>query len=189
MIQPANAKLSFSQLLLKEFDIMLTSALLRSLNLLGSGPLGMRVRAILLRGLGYKVGQGALLSTDIFIHSRRNDVRIGKGAFINKGVHFDALSPVHIGQFCDIGFNTVFTTSSHELISNYQTRRPSRPAGTITIEDHVWIGCNVIILGGVTIGHGSVIAAGSIITKNVPPDTLVRGDAARPVRSLQATAS
>ena len=55
----------------------------------------------------------------------------------------------------------------------------------ITIEDFVWLGCNVIILGGVTIGRGSVVCAGSLVHKDIPPEVLVAGSPARVVKSLK----
>ena len=52
----------------------------------------------------------------------------------------------------------------------------------ITIGDRVWIGCRAIILAGVTIGEGSVVAAGSVVTRDVPPGTLVAGNPAKVIR-------
>jgi acetyltransferase-like isoleucine patch superfamily enzyme len=54
----------------------------------------------------------------------------------------------------------------------------------VTIEDNVWIGMRAMILGGVTLGRGSVVAAGAVVTKDVPPRTLVAGVPARVIRAL-----
>jgi acetyltransferase-like isoleucine patch superfamily enzyme len=54
----------------------------------------------------------------------------------------------------------------------------------VTIDDDVWIGCNVVVLKGVTIGRGAVIGAGSIVTTDVPPYVLVAGNPARFIRDL-----
>ena len=55
----------------------------------------------------------------------------------------------------------------------------------VVLEDHVWLGAGVTVLKGVTIGHDAVVAAGAIVTKDVPPLTLVAGVPARPVRQLR----
>lgn len=55
----------------------------------------------------------------------------------------------------------------------------------VTVEDRVWIGCNVIVLSGVTIGTGSIIAAGSVVTKDVPPHSLVAGNPAKVIRETE----
>ena len=56
----------------------------------------------------------------------------------------------------------------------------------VTIEDNVWIGGSVSIIGGVTIGRNSVVAAGSVVIRDVPPDTLVAGNPARVIRKITA---
>ena len=153
--------------------------------MLGPGHVGCNVRTGLLRLLGYKLGKQVKLSTDIVIHTRSSNIVIDTGSFINRGVHFDASAPIHIGQHCNIGFNTSFTTSLHNLYSNYISKRPTTPSNPIVIQDYVWLGCNVTVLGGVTIGHGSVVAAGSLVTKDIPPDSLAMGIPAKVVRSLK----
>jgi acetyltransferase-like isoleucine patch superfamily enzyme len=64
----------------------------------------------------------------------------------------------------------------HTITGNEYENKP------IVIEDNVWIGCNVIILKGVTIGAGSIVAAGSIVTKNVPADSIVAGNPAKVIK-------
>lgn len=64
----------------------------------------------------------------------------------------------------------------HKLDSDEETFRP------VKIGDRCWIGCNSIILKGVTLGEGAVVAAGSVVTKDVPPRTLVGGNPARVLR-------
>lgn len=169
----------------KELNIILTNILSRILNLIGSGTFGCIVRANILRLLGFSIGRGVRFSSDIFIHRRYNHVMIGDGSFINRGVYFDAPAPVTIGKHCDIGFNTVFTTTQHVLHTDYRKRRPAFPSKPIVVEDFVWIGCNVIVLDGVTIGQGSVVAAGSVVTKDIPPNSLAMGTPARVVRTLE----
>ena len=70
------------------------------------------------------------------------------------------------------------------ILENYYhgTEDNSVQSAPVIIEDRVWIGCNVIVLAGVTIGRGSIIAAGSVVTKSVPPGMLVAGNPAKEIR-------
>jgi maltose O-acetyltransferase len=170
-----------------ELSIFFTNLLMNGLNLWGPGSIGCKTRAFVLRKLGYQIGTGVRLSTDISIHSRHKHLSIGDKTFINKRVIFDTLAPVTIGKGCDIGFYSIFTTSQHALLSDYKGSRPASASKPILIEDFVWIGCNVTVLGGVTIGKGSVVAAGSVVTKDIPPNSLAMGIPARVVRALTAS--
>ena len=69
--------------------------------------------------------------------------------------------------------------NGHELIIGGKPRPRTRP---LTIGDHVWIGTGAMVLGGVTIGDGAVVAAGSVVTKDVPGKVIVAGNPARVVR-------
>lgn len=175
---------NFLNLALKELSILFTAQLFSVLNLLGSGAFGNRARAAIMRMFGMKIAKGALIAPNVYIHGIHSQVSIGEGSFVNKSVHFDAAAPVTIGRHCDIGYYSVFTTSSHPLRSNFKGRRPAYPVAPIVIEDFVWLGGNVTVLGGVTIGRGSVVGAGSIVTKDIPPNCLAVGTPARVIRSL-----
>lgn len=91
---------------------------------------------------------------------------------------------VHIGNHVMIGPGTLITTVTHPL--DYRRRREYIAlAQPVTIEDDVWIGGNVTVLPGVTIGQGSVVAAGAVVTQDVPPRTLVGGVPAKVIRELK----
>jgi len=86
--------------------------------------------------------------------------------------HLDA--PIMIGARCDIGPAVEFVTGGHEIGSS--SRRAGRgSAKSIVVNDGCWIGARCLILGGVTIGSGAVIAAGSVVTEDVPGNVLVAG--------------
>jgi acetyltransferase-like isoleucine patch superfamily enzyme len=81
-----------------------------------------------------------------------------------------------------IGPNVSLITSGHPLEpSQRRTTTIGRP---IVIQKGVWIAAGAIVIGGVTVGENSVVAAGSVVTKDVPPDTLVGGNPARMIRSI-----
>jgi len=109
---------------------------------------------------------------------------IGNNTSINYRTVISVEQRVEIGENCLIAEETkIFDNNSHGL--SYENRDMSKDdVAPIIIEDHAWIGMNSIILKGVTIGKGAVVAAGSIVTKDVPPMTLVAGNPARIIRRI-----
>ena len=98
-----------------------------------------------------------------------------------------------IGSFCSIAERVVFVLNNEHRLDTLSTfpfrvkiagqREPEAGTkGGIVVEDDVWIGFGALILDGVTLGQGSVVAAGSVVTKNVPPYTIVGGCPAKPIR-------
>lgn len=94
-------------------------------------------------------------------------------------VNIACFEKIEIGYDVAISENVVIRDSdNHQIVSsNHQMTSP------IKIEDHVWIGTNVIILKGVTVGEGSIIAAGSVVTKDIPKNSLAAGIPARVIKS------
>jgi maltose O-acetyltransferase len=123
-------------------------------------------------------------------------IRFGKGVVVPEKAYISPLS-LEVGDYCwlgvnsficgkdkigsyvSIGPNVVIPGAEHNIACG---DRPIRRSGLIVkgtvIEDNVWIGANCVILDGVRIGSGSVIGAGSIVTKDVPPNKVVHGQAA-----------
>ena len=100
--------------------------------------------------------------------------RFGKGTFVNHGCYFMDGGTINIGENVFIGPFCGFYTASHPL--NYTKRNKGlEKALPITIGDICWFGANVTVLQGVTIGAGCVIAAGSVVTEDIPENCLVAG--------------
>ena len=110
------------------------------------------------------------------------DIRVGRNVFINQNCTFYDLGGLDIADDVMIGPNVSLITSGHPLEPSQ--RRAFTTAKPIAIERNVWIGAGATIIGGVTVGENSVVAAGSVVTKNVPPSTLVGGNPARVIRSI-----
>jgi len=109
-------------------------------------------------------------------------LRIGDAVFLNQGVNVYAAQSVTIGnrvRLADLA--AVYDTDFHPV----EEGRPVNVA-PVVIEDDVWIGRYSIILPGVTIGHGAVVAAGAVVTADVPPHTVVAGNPASVVREIQS---
>lgn len=148
----------------------------------GSYLLPQRARAAVLRVGGIRLGDVGILARQRFIAG--NNVHIGDGSFINNGCLFDAEGPIRIGTNVAVGPDCRFLTGGHDI-----DRSPTYRAGKvflapITIGSGSWIGACVVILPGVSIGEGCVVAAGAVVTRNCDPHGLYAGVPARRVRDL-----
>ena len=110
-------------------------------------------------------------------------LEIGARAFINYGCSIAATQLVRIGADCKIGKHCILTDNNfHSLEPSRRNQRP--PSAPVILEDNVWLASRVIVLPGVTIGAGSAVGAGSVVTKNVPPRCLAVGVPAKVIRSI-----
>lgn len=111
------------------------------------------------------------------------NIRIGKRVFINQNCTFYSLAEIIVGDDVMIGPNVSLITSEHPVAPSKRTLfLQGKP---IVIEKGVWIAAGVTIVGGVTIGENSVVAAGSVVTRNAPANTLVAGNPAKVIRSIE----
>jgi acetyltransferase-like isoleucine patch superfamily enzyme len=109
---------------------------------------------------------------------------IGKGTYFNRNCVVIAAESVRIGRWVKIGWDVVIMDT--DLHGHSGRPACSRP---VVIEDEVWIGCRALVLKGVHVGRGAIIAAGAIVTKDVPPRTIVASPTAEVVSSISAPAS
>jgi maltose O-acetyltransferase len=111
------------------------------------------------------------------------NIKLGKNVLINYDCVLLDTAEISIGDNALVGPGTKIVTASHPLEAD--KRRDWSVTGTpVRIEEDVWIGAGAVILPGVTIGARSVVGAGSVVTKDVPPDVVVAGNPARIIRSL-----
>jgi acetyltransferase-like isoleucine patch superfamily enzyme len=132
-------------------------------------------------------------------------IKLGKGSSIWMGAQFTggALDQIEIGDYCSIGSDSFWVAGApirlknnvvtgHRVEFYTSDHDPDDPAFSrrdagILVEDRAWIGSRAILLKGVTIGTGAVVAAGSVVTKDVAPFTIVAGNPARSIRKRGAT--
>jgi acetyltransferase-like isoleucine patch superfamily enzyme len=106
-------------------------------------------------------------------------IEVGDGTYLNRNVEIVAARSVKIGRDCKIARDVlIMDTDQHALPGDELTIKP------VEIQDRAWIGAKSIVLKGVTIGRDAVVAAGSVVTKDVPSGTVVAGVPARVVRRL-----
>ncbi|MDN7228264.1 DapH/DapD/GlmU-related protein [Planococcus sp. N064] len=111
------------------------------------------------------------------------NIRIGTNVFINSGCRFQDQGGITIGDGSLIGHNAVLATLNHDM--DPEKRSTMHPA-PITIGKDVWIGANVTVVPGINIGDGAVIAAGAVVTRNVPANTIAGGVPAKVIKKIEA---
>lgn len=109
------------------------------------------------------------------------NIQVGKNVFINGGCHFQDQGGITLGDDCLIGHNVVFATLNHFI---EPSERASLQPAPIVLGKNVWVGSSSTILQGVTIGDNAIIAAGSVVTKDVPANAIVGGVPARLIRYI-----
>lgn len=138
------------------------------------------LRALVARLTGGEPGEGFCLFPPIYADFGKN-LFFGKNVFVNSGCCFQDQGGIYIGDNCMIGHQVVFATLNHMLEPD---RRAGMRPGAIRLGKNVWVGSHATILAGVTVGDNAVIAAGAVVSKDVPADTVVGGVPARVIKHI-----
>lgn len=113
---------------------------------------------------------------EAYFDTRKNFI-LGENSVINQKCRLDNRGKIKIGNNVSISAEVCILTADHDLQCSYFTGRNS----TVKIDDYVFIGTRAMILPGISLGRGSAIAAGAVVTKDVSPYTIVAGIPARPI--------
>jgi len=143
-------------------------------------------RTALLRAAGVRIGQRSLIQGKLRLTGRGNPcslLSIGDDTLITGGLHVDLGAPVRIGNLVRLGHDVSLLTINHAVGPAY-FRAGTSFFAEIVIEDGCWLASRCTVLPGVVIGAGAIVGAGSVVTRNVPPHTLVAGVPARVIREL-----
>ena len=145
--------------------------------------------------LAIRIARGAhIYSSTIFDLGEQASVSVGECSMLN-GVRLVCEERIEIGSFATISWGVMFMDSYRLPFDPEQRRELLRKAGRppcfahaparpILLQDNVWIGFDVVVLPGVTIGEGSIVGARSVVNADVPPYTVVAGNPARVIREL-----
>jgi maltose O-acetyltransferase len=150
-------------------------------------PTGNRLRAAMLRRMGFEIGDGTLVLGVPNItggNLRLAKLSVGKDCVIGVGCSLDLAEKITLGDHVNIGHQVMILTSSHELGPREHRAGPIY-RNPVTIESGAWVGPRSIVLPGVTIGQGAVVAAGSLVNKDVAAHTRVGGIPAKFGESLE----
>jgi maltose O-acetyltransferase len=152
------------------------------------------LRASILRQAGFHIGEGTLIcgtpnfscgEKEVSTHGRLvANLSIGEGCLIEVGCTFELDARITIGDRVTIGHQVIILTATHEL--GPRTHRAGPIIRTpVNIESGVWIGARSLILPGITLGEGSVVAPGSVVNKDVAPHARVGGIPAKQLEVLE----
>jgi len=150
-------------------------------------PILMRAGEIIVSGPNISIGRNvficgpvSLTSVKVAFHEGR--IEIGNNVLITTGVRVSSAVSVTISDHCMLGNHCYIMDSDwHDI---YNRNIPIGLAKPVFLEDNVWIGDSAIICKGVRIGRNSVVGAGSVVRRNVPPDSVVAGNPARVIKKL-----
>lgn len=119
------------------------------------------------------------------------NIHVGKGCFVNYNCTFLDVSQITLGNGVWIGANVTFATPNHPFVADERLpndypdgRHDLEYSEPITVEDGCWICSGVTVCGGVTIGKNSIIAAGAVVTKDIPQNCIAAGVPAKVIRQI-----
>ena len=131
----------------------------------------------------FSLGDYSVIESFACINNAVGDVMIGDHTRV--GLHNTIIGPVIIGNHVNLAQSITVTALNH-IFEDSDKRIDEQGVSTsaVIIEDDIWVGANAVILPGVTIGHHSVVAAGAVVTKDVPPHSLVAGVPAKIIKQI-----
>ena len=131
----------------------------------------------------FSLGDYSVIESYACINNAVGDVMIGDHTRI--GLHNTIIGPVIIGCHVNLAQGITVTALNHNFEdSEKRIDEQGVSTSTVIIEDDIWIGANAVVLPGVTIGQHSVVAAGAVVTKDVPPHSLVAGVPAKVIKQI-----
>ena len=146
-------------------------------------PAGLQQREEMLKDIMGTYGDGLYIIPPVYANWGLKNVHVGKNVVFNFSCRFVDDADITIGDNTMLGPGVCISTAEHPLSPELR-RNGLQYNKPVHIEDNVWIGSGAVILAGVTIGRNAVIGAGSVVTKDIPADSLALGIPAKVIRSI-----
>ena len=176
----------FKRVAFEEVEALLSRSILAQVAASFPSQTFGRTRTALLRRAGMKIGRSSLVQGPILITGEGNPcekISIGTFTLLSGSLHCDIGAPLSIGSRVRIGHDVSLLTVDHR-VGPEEMRSGQRKFGAIEIGDGAWLASRVVVLPGVCIGAGAIVAAASVVTRDIPANTLAAGIPARVVRDL-----
>jgi acetyltransferase-like isoleucine patch superfamily enzyme len=155
------------------------------LDALGEGCSFINPRYFCVNGPRIRIGERPISLTVYPDKEQRSQISIGSYCILLPGTRIAAATSITVGDNCMFATNCYLTDADwHDQYDRTAAPGSTRP---IVLADNVWIGDSAIVCKGVTIGENSIVGAGAVVTRDVPPNTIVAGNPARPVKQLDTT--
>lgn len=165
-----------------EVDARKKSAVISCLKLNAIDPTDYKKQFAVIQDLFGTIGKGINILPGFRCDYGKN-IHVGEDFLANYNVTILDIAPVHIGDYCMIGPNTLISTVGHPL-SPKGRRKKKAYSKPVSIGNDVWIGGNCTILPGVTIGNNVIVAAGAVVSKDVPDNCVIAGVPAKIIKRL-----
>ena len=153
-------------------------------NKIKSGPVGLWRRMKRLKRVFGSIGEGGYVEPPVHANFGGKNVFVGKNFYANANLMLVDDGKITIGDNVMLGPNVTIATAVHPLRADERQESQNQKNLPVTIGNNVWIAACVTVLPGVTIGDGAVIGAGSVVTKDFPPNVLAYGNPCRAVREI-----
>lgn len=148
--------------------------------------ISVSIRMLILKIMGNKCGKNVKILSHCDVLG--GGIVLGKNVFINRHCYFDLAGTIFIDDNVDVSHGVTFITSYHHIGSkDNRSSRLEQPTQSknIHVKKGCWIGANVTIMAGIIIGEGAIVATGSVVTKDVLPNTIVAGVPAKIIKELK----
>ncbi len=146
-------------------------------------PTEIEKRAKLLREMFAEIGEGCYIEPPLHSNFGGRHVHFGKKIYANFNLTLVDDTHIYVGDYTMFGPNVIVATAGHPILPElrelaYQYNAP------VHIGRNCWLGAGVVVLPGITIGNNSVIGAGSVVTKDIPPDVVAVGNPCKVLREI-----
>jgi acetyltransferase-like isoleucine patch superfamily enzyme len=133
-----------------------------------------------------RIGNNCRLEHDVYFHfdgiwKPGPSIIVGDECFLGAGCEFNARLRIEVGNKCLIAAGSRFVDNDHDISGVGPLPMRDGPVAPVVLHDNVWIGANAVILKGVEIGQGAVVAAGAVVTRSIPPNEIRGGVPARKI--------